>query len=92
MPLPTNTQLATLDIAYQGQPFVVVEAKSLGTNSLDVAYQAQPFVAVGPLGGLNVWVRVSGVWKQATAMWVRAGGVWKAVTTVSTRVGGAWKS
>ena len=48
MALPSNTDLATLDVAYLGQPFVQVEAKSLDTETLDVAYLAQPFVAVGP--------------------------------------------
>ena len=48
MALPSNTALATLDIAYLGQPFVQVEAKSLDTETLDIAYLAQPFVAVGP--------------------------------------------
>ena len=94
MPLPSNTDLATLDIAYLGAPFVHVEAKSLDTETLDVAYLGAPFVAVGPAAvtGLNVYVRVSGVWKQATAMYTRVSGVWKNVTTVSTRVSGTWKS
>lgn len=93
MPLPSNTDLAKLDIAYLGQPFVQVEAKSLDTEKLDIAYLGQPFVAVGPTAvtGLNVYVKVSGAWKQATAMWVKAGGVWKQVNTVSTKVAGVWK-
>jgi hypothetical protein len=37
-----------MDIAYLGQPFVQVEAKSLNSQSLDIAYLGQPFVAVGP--------------------------------------------
>ena len=92
MPLPSNTDLATLDTAYLGAPFVQVEAKSLDTKTLDVAYLGAPFVAVGPDAGLNVYVKVSGAWKQAGAMYVRAGGVWKSVTTVSTRISGTWKS
>jgi hypothetical protein len=48
MALPSNTDLATLDYAYLGQPFVQVEAKALTSTSLDIAYLAQPFVAVGP--------------------------------------------
>jgi hypothetical protein len=94
MPLPSSTDLATLDIAHLGAPFVHVEAKPLDSETLDVAYLGAPFVAVGPAAatGLNVWTRVSGVWKQAVAMYVRVGGVWKSVTTVSTRVSGTWKS
>jgi hypothetical protein len=95
MPLPSNADLATLDIAYLGAPFVQVEAKSLSTTSLDIAYLGAPFVAVGPSvapSGTNAFVRVAGVWKQATAVYVRVGGVWKTATTVSARVGGVWKS
>lgn len=95
MALPSNTDLQTLDVAYLGQPFVQVEAKSLTTTSLDTVYFAQPFVgaaAAAVAAGLNVYVKISGVWKQASAMFVRASGVWKSVTTVSTRQSGVWKS
>lgn len=94
MALPSSTDLQTLDIAYLGQPFCQVEAKSLDSESLDIAYLAQPFVAVGPAAstGLNVYVKVSGVWQQASAMWVKESGTWKSVTTnVYTNVGGTWK-
>ena len=94
MPLPSNTDLQTFDYAYLGAPFVQVEAKSLDTETLDLAYLGAPFVAVGPAAvtGLNVWVKVSGAWKQASAAYVRVGGVWKNVSTVSTRVSGVWKA
>jgi hypothetical protein len=97
MPLPSNSELATLDIAYLGAPFVQVEAKTLGTTSLDIAYLGAPFVAVGPtaappVSGLNTYVRVAGVWKQATALYVRVGGAWKTATTISARVGGVWET
>jgi proline racemase len=48
MALPSNTDLATLDYAYLGAPFVQVEAKALNSVSMDIAYLGQPFVAVGP--------------------------------------------
>lgn len=96
MALPSNTDLASLDYAYLGAPFVQVESKSLSTTNLDVAYLGAPFVAVSPTAappsGLNTWVRVGGAWKQASAMWVRVSGAWKSVATVSVRVGGAWKA
>jgi hypothetical protein len=91
MPLPSNTDLATLDYADLGAPFVQVEAKTLNSTTLDIAYLAQPFVAVGPTG-IRVYVNVSGVWKQANAMYVNVSGTWKTVTTVSTNVSGTWKS
>lgn len=95
MALPSNTDLATLDIAYLGQPFVQVEAKSLDTETLDIAYLGQPFVAVGPgavVTGFNVWANISGTWKQATAVFVNVSGTWKTVTAVSANVSSTWKS
>ena len=96
MPLPTDANLETLDIANFGQPFVQVEAKSLSTTTLDVAYYGQPFVAVGPAStggdGLNVWVKVGGVWTAATGIWVKAGGVWKVGTDVLVKDTGTWKT
>jgi len=97
MPLPSNTDLATADIAYRGQPFVQVEAKSLDTETLDIAYRAQPFVAAGPSGvippaGINVWANVSGVWKQASTVYVNVSGTWKTVTSLWPNVSGTWKS
>ncbi len=96
MALPSNTDLATLDIAYLGQPFVQVEAKNLDSETLDIAYLGQPFVAVGPSAappsGLNVWANVSGVWKQASAVYVNVSGVWKTATAIGPNVAGAWKT
>lgn len=94
MPLPSSTDLATLDYIYLGAPFVQVEARPISTASLDTAYQGAPFVAVGPIAaaGLNIYVRVTGAWKQASAMFVRVAGSWKNVASVSTRVGGAWRT
>ncbi len=93
MPLPNKNDLQTLDTAYLGQPFVQVEAKSLSTESLDAAYLGQPFVAVGPDAstGFNVYVKASGVWKQASAIYVNVGGVWKTGTNVYVNAAGVWK-
>jgi hypothetical protein len=38
----------------------------------------------------KVWVKVGGVWKQATVS-IKVGGVWKTVTPY-VKSGGAWKS
>lgn len=94
MPLPSNTDQAKIDTAYLGQPFVQVEAKTLGTTSLDVAYLGQPFVAVGPavVSGFAVWANVSGVWKVASAIYVNVSGTWKTATAVRPNVSGTWKS
>ena len=94
MALPSNTDLATLDYTFRGELFVQVEAKSLDSETLDIAYLGAPFVAVGPAAvtGPNVYVKVSGLWKQANTVYVRDGGVWKTASTVSTKVSGTWKS
>ena len=94
MPLPNNTDLAKLDIAYEGQPFVQVEPHSLFSTSLDIVYLGAPFVAVQPVAtpGLNAYVRVGGAWKRASAMYVRRNGVWTTTTTASTRISGIWKT
>lgn len=93
MSLPNSADLNSLDYAYLGAPFVDVEAKGLGTTSLDYAYLGSPFVGA-PAGAvsLNVWVKVSGDWKPATAMFVRDGGVWKSVSDVSVKASGTWKT
>lgn len=96
MALPSNTDLATLDVAYLGQPFVQVEAKNLDSETLDIVYLGQPFVAVGPgaapPSGLNVWVNVAGTWKQASAAYVNVSGTWKTASTVSADISGTWKT
>ena len=38
---------------------------------------------------LKFWLRVSGVWKQATA-WIRVSGVWRQATPF-VRVAGTWR-
>lgn len=43
--LPKKSQLLTMDVVYQAQPFVEVVAKNENTYSLDVVRQAQPFIA-----------------------------------------------
>lgn len=49
-----------------------------------------PIVAASaPPTNTIVWLRVGGVWKQAT-VWLRVGGVWK-TTTPFVRVSGVWK-
>jgi hypothetical protein len=90
MPLPNKSDLQKLDIAYLGQPFVQVEAKSLDTKTLDVAYLGQPFVGV--TSGFNVYIKASGIWKQASAIYVKVSGVWKAATNIYVKASGTWKT
>lgn len=43
--LPKKSQLLTMDIAYNAQPFVNVIAKNENTYGLNIVNNAQPFVA-----------------------------------------------
>lgn len=92
MPLPNKDNLDTLDYAFKGAPFVQVEAKPLGTTSLNYAYKAQPFVGASASAGIQLYVKVSGAWVQATAAYVNVGGSWKTVTSLATNVSGSWKT
>lgn len=40
--------------------------------------------------GNTFWIKVSGVWKQATT-YVKVSGIWKVVTKPYLKVGGIWK-
>lgn len=49
-----------------------------------------PIVAPSaPPAGSQLWIKVSGVWKQATA-YIRVGGVWK-VASPFIKVSGTWR-
>jgi hypothetical protein len=47
------------------------------------------FEAAPPPAGNKHWIKVGGVWKEATT-WIRVGGVWKTATP-KTKVGGTWQ-
>ena len=38
-------RLASMEIGFQGQPFIAYEASTLNTKLLNLAFQGQPFVA-----------------------------------------------
>lgn len=44
---------------------------------------------VAPSTGTIIWLKVSGIWKQATT-WIKVSGVWKQ-TTPYIKIGGTWK-
>lgn len=90
MPLPSKSDLQTLDIVYLGQPFVQVEAKSLDTKTLDVVYLGRPFVAKGIGAGSVVYVKVNGVWVESTNIYVKISGVWEQGTMYGN-AGGIWR-
>lgn len=39
----------------------------------------------------NVFVNVSGTWKQATNIYVNVAGTWKEMSTLDVNVAGTWK-
>jgi hypothetical protein len=41
-----KNQLQTLDVAYNGQPFVNIVSQSQDTSTLDIVYNGQPFYGV----------------------------------------------
>ena len=45
MSLPTQDDLAALDYAFDGQPFVII-SKAGDTTGLDLVHQGAPFVAI----------------------------------------------
>lgn len=89
MSVLTKTSLTSLNFAHNGGPFVQFEVQGINTFSLNFAYLGQPFVAIPPF---NIYVNVSGTWKQANAVYVNVAGTWKPVTTASANVSGTWKA
>ncbi|MEI6577721.1 MAG: hypothetical protein WCO63_16210 [Bacteroidota bacterium] len=75
MALPTGENLITLDVAYNGQPFVQIVAKStIDTNGLDVAYNGAPFWAISlSAAALNIrsvsTVVVARIYKIGGVLW-----------------------
>jgi hypothetical protein len=49
----------------------------------------QPLIAPAPPTGTIAWIKVAGVWKQAT-VWIKVAGVWKTATP-KLKVTGVWK-
>ena len=41
-----KNQLSTMDVVYNGQPFVYVVSKTQDTKTLDIVYNASPFYGV----------------------------------------------
>lgn len=61
---------------------------ALPTNFL---FQLYSYIQIplNPLTANIVWIKVSGVWKQAT-VWIKESGVWKTATP-NIKVSGQWK-
>ena len=98
MPLPSKSDAITLDYVDWSLPSVWVEAKSLDSGSLDYVDWSVPIVGTASTSVVvvssNVYVKVSGAWKQASQVYVNVGGVWKDVVDDKfyVKVGASWKS
>ena len=42
----TKSQLQTLDIVYNAQPFVNIVSKNQETKNLDIIYKAKPYIGI----------------------------------------------
>ena len=98
MPLPSKSDIITLDYVDWSLPSIWVEAKSLDSGSLDYIDWSLPIVGAASTSAVvvssNVYVKVSGAWKQASQVYVNVGGVWKDVVDDKfyVKVGTSWKS
>lgn len=99
MPLPSKSDIVTLDYVDWSLPSFWVEAKSLDSGSLDYIDWSLPIVGTAAstspvVVSSNVYVNVSGTWKQASQVYVNVSGVWKDVVDDKfyVKVGASWKS
>lgn len=96
MSIVNKSSLLSLDYVFNGQPFVQVEAQTLNTQSLNITYLGQPFVGafddIVPTDS-NVYVKVDGQWKQATAIYVNINGQWEQVINDSfyVNINSVWR-
>lgn len=94
MALPSKANIESLDVV---GPWGPVSSSIAGTGTGGEA--------VGPWGpiyvlsagaaaasGTNVFVNISGTWKEADSVHVNVSGTWKNMSEVKVNVGGAWKS
>ena len=94
MALPTKANVQTLDyVSVNTGPFVKVAAK--GTEIEGISINGLIFVlsaGAAAASGTNVFVNISGTWKEADSVHVNVGGTWKNMSEVKVNVGGTWKS
>jgi hypothetical protein len=43
-----------------------------------------------PVSGNIMWIKVEGVWKQASAVWIKVAGVWKQAEP-KIKISGVWR-
>ena len=94
MPLPTQSELASLDFVDFVLPFAVLETGSIDSKTLDFVDFVLPFAVLNASASasLNAFVNVSGTWKQVDSVHVNVSGTWKEVDSLNTNVSGTWKS
>lgn len=48
-------------------------------------------VILSSAAALNIWINVSGSWKQVSEVYVNVSGTWKLVSEVDVNASGTWK-
>ena len=81
MALPTRAQIQSMDYTDWSLPSFFVDVDSSGGGG-------------GSDVSNNVWVNVSGTWKQSDNLYVNVSGTWKDVTNdiVYANINGSWKN
>ena len=80
MALPTRAQIQSMDYTDWSLPSFFVDVESSGSSGTPVSN--------------NVYVNVSGTWKQSDDIYVNVSGTWKDVTNdiVYANINGSWKN
>ena len=66
-----------------------VVSKNVTALPTTFIFQLLEYIQIPLSVGTIVWIKVSGVWKQAIP-WIKVGGVWKQATPM-IKIGGVWK-
>lgn len=66
-----------------------VVSKNITALPTTFIFQLLEYIQIPLSTGTKTWLKVSGIWKQATT-WIKVSGVWKQ-TTPFIKVSGTWK-
>ena len=99
MSLPTSGDLATLNRAYNGGPYVAGWSKAGFTDSLDTAFNGGPWVKFNPFGAAAanvtnvVYIKTaSDTWSTGTVYIKTGASTWSQASDVYLNDGADWNS
>lgn len=93
MALPSKANVETLDYVGPWGPAVRVAGKGTETDAISPWGPIYVLSAgAAAASGTNVFVNISGTWKEADSVHVNVSGTWKNMSEIKVNVGGAWKS